>query len=215
MIPPAPTHYVVDEAGVLDRSTFESLDRQLEKFEQESSNQIVVAIYPKMLSESSIEDYTVRVAQTWGVGQKSHNNGVVLFVFTQDRKMYIQVGYGLEGALPDLLSNQIIRNEITPFFKQGNYSAGISAGVNAILLATKGEYKGTEKPVRKKRHSNISWLEVFIWGVVILVFIFSHTRRRYASSGIWMGGGSSGSSGGSSFGGGGGSFGGGGSGGSW
>src|SRR5207253_2573077 len=115
----------------------EKLNRELIDFERETSNQVVVAIYPKMQSDSSIDDYTVRVAQSWRVGQKLHNNGVVLFVFVQDHKLFIQVGYGLEGALPDALCRQIIDNEITPRFKQSDYDGGLSAGVHAILAATK------------------------------------------------------------------------------
>src|SRR4051794_1719176 len=95
-IPPRPAHYFNDYANVVDRATTARLDRQLADFDKQTSNQIVVAIYPRMQSDSSIEDYTVRVAQQWGVGQKSRNNGAVLFVFVNDRKMFMQVGYGLE-----------------------------------------------------------------------------------------------------------------------
>ncbi|MDE3084624.1 MAG: TPM domain-containing protein, partial [Verrucomicrobiota bacterium] len=100
VIPPPPAHYFNDYANVVSPSTAADLDAQLTQFERDTSNQIVVAIYPHMQSDSSIEDYTVRVAQSWHVGQKVHDNGAVLFVFVQDRRMYIQVGYGLEGALP-------------------------------------------------------------------------------------------------------------------
>ena len=81
-----------------------------------------------MQSDSSIEDYTVRVAQSWGVGQKGKSNGAVLFVFTQDRKMYLQVGYGLEGALPDALAKRIIENEIKPYFRNGDYDGWLAGG---------------------------------------------------------------------------------------
>ena len=101
VIPPPPAGYFNDYANVVSASTAQPLDQILEQFERDTSNQIVVAIYPKMQSDSSIEDYTVRVAESWKVGQRLKNNGAVLFVFVQDRKLYIQVGYGLEGALPD------------------------------------------------------------------------------------------------------------------
>src|SRR5512135_2889675 len=104
VIPPAPEHYFNDYAGVTSSDTASRLNKTLEDFERETSNQILVAVYPKMQSDSSIEDYTVRVAQSWRVGQKGKDNGAVLFVFVQDRKMFIQVGYGLEGALPDALA---------------------------------------------------------------------------------------------------------------
>src|SRR3984893_4489102 len=101
VIPPKPTAYFSDYAGVVSKDAAQRFNKQLAQFERDTSNQVVVAVFPKMESESSIEDYTQRVAQSWGVGQKDRRNGVVLFVFVQDRKMFIQVGYGLEGALPD------------------------------------------------------------------------------------------------------------------
>src|SRR6185503_7247050 len=132
-------------------ATADRLNKTLEDFEKRSSSQIVVAVFPKMQSDSSIEDYTVRVAQAWKVGQKDKNNGAVLFVFIQDRKMFLQVGYGLEGALPDALSKQIIEEEIKPRFREANYDGGVSAGVSAILAATRGEYKGTGRTAGERR----------------------------------------------------------------
>lgn len=233
VIPPAPSQYVVDEAGVLGGEAFRSLNLQLEAFEKKTSNQVVVAIYPKMQSESSIEDYTVRVAQKWGVGQKKSDNGVVLFVFTQDRKMFIQVGYGLEGALPDLLCSQIIQREIVPYFKQGKMESGILHGVQAIIQATQGEYKGTGKTVAGNKQGKTNIITVIIILVVLILILrylggaealaYTSSGRRYGgwnSGSSGWGGGSGGSSGGwggggGGFSGGGGSFGGGGSGGSW
>src|SRR5213593_5288096 len=125
VIPPTPKQYFNDYARVVSPATAAELNRQLEDFERATSSQILVAIFPKMQSDSSIEDYTVRVAQTWRVGQKGKDNGAVLFVFIQDRKMYLQVGYGLEGALPDALAKRIIENEIKPHFRRGDYDAGL------------------------------------------------------------------------------------------
>src|SRR5215471_16480906 len=142
-IPPAPARYFNDYAGIVSAPKANQLNKTLEDFERETSNQILVVIYPKMESDSSLEDYTVRVAQAWRVGQKAGNNGAVLFVFVQDRKMYIQVGYGLEGALPDALAKRIIENEIKPRFRAGDFDGGLTAGIAAMLAATKGEYKGT------------------------------------------------------------------------
>ena len=133
VIPPAPQKYFNDYANVVSTTTAARLNQQLEQFERETSSQILVVVFPKMQSASSIEDYTVRVAQSWKVGQKAKDNGAVLFVFIQDRKMYIQVGYGLEGALPDALAKQIIENEIKPGFRSGDYEAGLNAGVTAML----------------------------------------------------------------------------------
>src|SRR6185437_15260046 len=120
-------------------------------------DQILVAVFPKMQSDSSIEDYTVRVAREWKVGQKNKNNGAVLFVFVNDHKMYLQVGYGLEGVLPDALCKRIIDEQITPRFRSGDFNGGLTAGVQSIIAATKGEYKGTGQTVAEiQYHSNNS-----------------------------------------------------------
>ena len=96
VLPPAPKQFFNDYAHVVSSATAATLNKTLENFERETSSQILVAIFPKMESDSSIEDYTVRVAQSWKVGQNSKDNGAVLFVFIQNRQMFLQVGYGLE-----------------------------------------------------------------------------------------------------------------------
>jgi uncharacterized protein len=166
------------------------------------------------------------VARSWQAGLKDKNNGAVLFVFVQDHKMFLQVGYGLEGVLPDALCKRIIDEQISPRFKAGDFDGGLTAGVQAILAATKGEYKGTGTTVAEQlRHLKQIVPVVFI--VIIFAFIFlvflrgGNLVRGYScwtfgsggSSGGWGGGGFSGGGGG--FSGGGGSFGGGGAGGSW
>ena len=107
-IPPAPARYFNDYAGVVSGPTADRLNARLEQFERESSNQLVVAIYPKMESDSSVADYTVRVAQAWHVGQKDRSNGAVLFAFMQEHKLSMQVGYGLEARIPDAIAKRII-----------------------------------------------------------------------------------------------------------
>jgi uncharacterized protein len=146
-IPPAPLKHFNDYAGIVRADAARQLDAELTQFERATSNQIVVAIFAHMESASSIEDYTVRVAQSWGVGQRDKKNGAVLFIFSQDRKLYIQVGYGLEGVLPDARCKQIIANEITPYFRSGDYTAGVTAAVHALMAATRGEYHGTGRIV--------------------------------------------------------------------
>jgi uncharacterized protein len=243
VIPAPPTAYFNDYANVVSASTAQQLNQKLEQFERDTSNQIVVAIYPEIQSDSSIEDYTVRVAESWKVGQKLKNNGAVLFVFIQNHKLYIQVGYGLEGALPDALCKQIIDTEITPHFKQGDYDGGLTAGVNAILAATKGEYKGTGATVQESKGDNsagiffVVFISIIVLGIIFRWIASAHSYATYSNRGYghgmwyWLlysmlansggGGYSGGSSGGGSFGGGGGfsggggSFGGGGAGGSW
>jgi uncharacterized protein len=237
VIPPAPKQYFNDYAHVVSAGTAARLNKSLEDFERESSSQILVVIYQKMESNSSIEDYTVRVAQSWKAGQKGRNNGAVLFVFVQDRKMYLQVGYGLEAVLPDAIAKQIIDNEIRPQFRNADYDGGLTAGVNAILAAAKGEYKGTGGTVadRNQQHSQKvigAIIFLIIFSLVVLWFISGlyrgmrgmiYGRRGYSTWGGWGGGwtggggggGWSSGGGGGGFSGGGGSFGGGGAGGSW
>jgi uncharacterized protein len=230
VIPPAPARYFNDYANVVSPQVAAQLNQQLENFERQTSSQIIVAVYPTMQSDSSIEDYTVRVARGWRVGDKVKNNGAVLFVFIQDRKMFLQVGYGLEGALPDALSKRIIDEQIAPRFKAGDYDGGLTEGVQGILAAVKGEYQGTGRTVAESHGGASQGLSIlFIIGFFILALLITAGSRRrgwYYSSGGWYGGGWGGGSwggggggfsggGGGGFSGGGGSFGGGGAGGSW
>ena len=238
VIPSAPTQYFNDYAHATSSAVAARLNKTLEDFERETSDQILVAVYPKMESDSSIEDYTVRVAQAWKVGQKGKDNGAVLFVFGADRKMFIQVGYGLEGALPDALAKRIIETEIKPRFRAGDFDGGLNAGVTAILSAVRGEYKGTGSTAAERAGGSNSGSAALV--IILLVAFFGlfavlpliralagtpYRRRRYwggwtvggggfSSWGSGGGGGWSGGGGGG-FSGGGGSFGGGGAGGSW
>src|SRR5438094_3694646 len=117
IIPLKPTAYFNDYANVVSKEVARRFNEQLAQFERETSNQVVVAVFPKMQSDSSVDDYTQRVAQSWGVGQKDKRNGAVLFVFIEDRKMLIQVGYGLEGALPDITAFDITEYRLKPRFR--------------------------------------------------------------------------------------------------
>ena len=137
VIPPRPDRYFNDYAGVVSKEAALRFNEQLAQFERETSNQVVVAVFPKMQSDSDVADYTQRVAQAWGVGQKERRNGVVLFVFIQDRKMFIQVGYGLEGALPNATAFDIAEHTIKPHFRNGDYEGGIREGLNAIFGAAR------------------------------------------------------------------------------
>ncbi len=226
VIPPAPAKYFNDYAQVVSAGTAAQLNQTLENFEKESSDQIIVAIFPKMQSDSSIEDYTVRVARAWKAGQKEKNNGAVLFVFVQDHKMFLQVGYGLEGVLPDAICKRIIAEQITPGFKSGDFNGGLTAGVQSIIAAAKDEYKGTGRTVAASGGNPQGGVSIVFIVIVVLVILilFSRLGRsgRRSGGGAWIissggGGGWSGGGGGGGggFSGGGGSFGGGGAGGSW
>ena len=230
VIPPKPAAYFNDYAGVVSKEAASRFNEQLAQFERETSNQVVVAVFPKMESDDDVAAYTQRVAQSWGVGQKDKRNGVVLFVFTQDRKMFIQVGYGLEGALPDLTAFDITEYRIKPHFRTNDYEGGLAEGIDSILKAIRGEYKGTGRTHSERRTSSpMPSFLLFIIFVVVLSIIsrvmrrlggYSYSSRRsspvFIPMGFGGGGWSSGGGGGfSGFGGGGGSFGGGGAGSSW
>jgi uncharacterized protein len=154
VIPPLPTAYFNDYAHVVSSTNAELLNTMLESHERESSDQIVVAIFPKMQSDAPIKDYTLRMFNSWGVGQKGKNNGVCVFVFIQDRKMYIHVGFGLEKVLPNALCKWIIDTKIIPRFKQKDFDGGLIAGVKAIIAAAKGAYNGDGHTAAELRNSN-------------------------------------------------------------
>lgn len=191
VIPPSPSLYFNDYANVVTSVTAEQLNQKLADFERATSDQVVVAIFPKMESDSSIDDYTLRVARAWKVGQKDKNNGVALFVFIQEHKMFIQVGRGLEGALPDALCKRIISNEIGPRFKEGNFDAGMTGGVDAILAATKGEYQGNGRTNANRSvvlgvndENILEFILIPIFGLFFL-FLILFLAERY---GWWRGG---------------------------
>jgi uncharacterized protein len=230
VIPPKPDRYFNDYANVVSNGAAQRFNEQLAQFERETSDQVVVAVFPKMQSDSSIEDYTYRVKDFWKVGQKGRNNGAVLFVFVQDHKMFIQVGYGLEGALPDATCFDITEFQIKPRFRNNDYEAGLAIGIDSILKAIRGEYKGSGRTVTEQhRRGGGLGLLPFIIFIIVLIGISRMMRRLGGygySSGrggpvfLPMGGGgwSSGGGGGggfSGFTGGGGIGGGGGAGSSW
>src|SRR5262250_832854 len=138
-IPPAPDHRINDYAGVLSAADRDRLEDKLRSRERESSNQIVVAIFRSLQGES-LEDFSIRLAQAWRIGQKSLDNGVIFLVFLKDRKMRIEVGYGLEPTLTDAITSSILRNDVAPRFREGKIADGISAGVDAIEQAIAGTY---------------------------------------------------------------------------
>lgn len=235
---PALTGRVVDAANILKPEDRTSLESKLKAHEDKTTDQVVVATVPS-LGGTSVEDYANRLYRHWGLGTKQKNNGVLFLVAPSDRKVRIEVGYGLEGALTDALSGVIIRTAVAPRFKAGDFAGGINAGVDAILSILSGDAEEWQRrrEVRSDEASSVDWLTL-IW-IAFVVFLIIHSfvrefrggrrahRRRNgtwmtssgsSSSSSWGSGWSSGSwSGGSSggFSGGGGSSGGGGASGSW
>ncbi len=233
-VPPPPHRRINDYAGVLSPAQRDALERALADRERTSSNQIVVAVF-RSLEGESLEDFSIRLAQAWRVGQKGLDNGVIFLVFVDDRKMRIEVGYGLEGMLTDAITSSILRDVVATRFREGKLADGIGAGLDAIERAIAGTYR----PVARSQgrgspaagYGGLVMLLVVLAGLGLAVvpplfFYQSGVRRRgwtggrsgwggpMAGGGGWGSGGGV-SRGGGGFSGGGGSFGGGGASGSW
>ena len=217
-------NYATDLTGTLSSQEVSSLSRQLQAFDDSTSTQIVFLMIPT-LDDYPIEMFANETAEKNKIGTKENSNGVLFLVSKNDRKIRIEVGYGLEGALPDALAGSIIRNEVAPRFRSKNFREGIIAGLSAIILATKGEY--TEK---RKRHRDDDEGEGIGFPIYLIIFILLLIFGRGRGGGIipllilgGLGGRSSGGGfsgrgggfGGGGFSGGGGSFGGGGASGGW
>ena len=234
-MPPKPAGYFNDYAGVVPKETALQLNEKLAQFERETSVQIVVAVFRKMETDSSIDEYTRRIARAWDIGQKETKNGAALFVYIDDHKMFIQTARGLEGALPDAICFDITHNVIAPYFKKNDYAGGLTAGIDAMMQAVRGEYKGSGKTGAESQGRGANNGSAFLFLIIFIIVMImiaraSKKRGRGFSSrgpfigpfmggwggGGWSGGGSSGGGfSGFSGGGGGGGFGGGGAGSSW
>ncbi|MBI3251954.1 MAG: TPM domain-containing protein [Candidatus Omnitrophica bacterium] len=219
-VPEKPEHAVNDYAGLLSGPARAEIEDTLLQFEKETSNQVVVAIFPG-LEGGSLEDFSIRLAEKWKIGSKKNNNGVILLIFREDHQVRIEVGYGLEGALPDLVASQIIRREITPAFRAGDFDGGVRNAVSAIIRATKGEYRAGGEP--DDGLGPYAPYLFFLVAFLVLAYLSSLGRRgrwgggggSFTSGGFSGGGFGGGGFGGGFGGGGGGSFGGGGAGGRW
>ena len=138
-LPPRPTKYATDRTKSFDAARLEALNERLAAFERETSNQVLVYVDRKVPAGTTLEEMSSAAVRAWGIGQQGKRNGVALFVFVDDRKMRVEVGYGLEGALPDAAAHRITDGVIKPHFKQADYAAGVEAGVDAILKALRVE----------------------------------------------------------------------------
>lgn len=232
---PNPPRLVNDAANVLSPEQVEILEHKLVALDDSSSNQIAVVLI-KTLGDYAIEDYAVKLFREWGIGNKKTNNGVLIIAAIDDRKVWIEVGYGLEGAIPDVTASSIYRNEIVPSFKEQNYYRGIDNAINALTKAAVGEYK--IKKEKKGKGSSGGSILVVVFLLFLIIMVLGRSGRggggmgggrsgfgniaealilsSLLNSGRGSGGGWGGSSSGGGFGGfGGGSSGGGGAGGSW
>ena len=219
---------VVDTANLIEPAVRQQLAQQLAAHEQATGEQVVVVTLPD-LQGTSIDDFGYQLGRHWGIGQKDKNNGALLIVARDERKLRIEVGYGLEERLTDAQSSIILNQVITPAFKNGQFSKGISDGVAAMLVVLGGNpldepstvYESTGDPSDDfiSRHPGlfVFLLLLFILTVFVgqMLGILPAGRGGSGGSGGGFGGGGFGGGGGGGFSGGGGSFGGGGSSGGW
>ena len=235
-IPPRPSTAVVDYIGLLDVNKKNILERKLKVFNDTSSSAIVLVLDDTTEGEDIFE-YSYKLASKWGVGSKGKDNGILIYIAFNDRKVFIQVGSGLEGAVPDAVAKRIIENVIVPAFKKRNYFQGINKATDILMSLASGEF--TADDYMNNTSDDIVGIVIILLVISFIVFVIVMNirckkrgdcndgggysgRGRYNSGGGWIfGGGFGGSSGGSSYGGGGfggfggGGFSGGGAGGGW
>jgi uncharacterized protein len=230
-----PPKLVNDYADALSASEEAELERKLVAYDDSTSNQVAIVLI-KTLEGYPIEEYALKLFRAWQIGNKKTNNGILILAAIDDRQVRIEVGYGLEGAIPDIVANQIIRNDIAPAFRSGNYSEGLDAAAASVIRAAAGEYKAPEGYGKRKGVGGGKSIGGLVILFVVIIIILSNinrgggggfmSRRGYRRGitppifwpGGWSGGGGGGWSGGGGggFGGfGGGSSGGGGASGSW
>lgn len=220
---PSPARFVNDFADVIPPGEEQVLEQRLSKYADSTSTQMVIVTVGS-LEGYAVEEYSYKIASTWGIGQKGKNNGLLILVAPAERKMRIEVGYGLEGVVTDIQSKHIITDLMKPRFKEGNYAAGLNDATNALIQMMAGTYKrdGSETDKHTKDSGGSFWIVVIVLGAIVLVVVMSSRGggssggTTFYSGGYYSGGGSSSyDSGGSSFDFGGGGFGGGGSSGDW
>lgn len=175
---------IVDQTGLLSPTTQRLLAQQLDAFESSSGNQVVVAIIDD-LQGLAIEDYGYQLGRTWGIGQKDQDNGVVFLVAPKARQVRIEVGYGLEGTLTDVLAHDIIQRHVLPHFKQQQMEKGVVAGTRAIIGVLGGksgsEYQSTSS---QPQNESLPW-----WAIFFLPLVYWGRSGRFSGGGGSFGGG--------------------------
>lgn len=213
---PNPPRLVNDLAGVLSPEQEAALERKLVAYDDSTSSQIAVVLV-STLNDYPIEEYALALYRQWGIGNKKTNNGILILAAIEDRKIRIEAGYGLEGAVPDITANQIITNDIAPSFRSGDYYEGLDKATNSIMAAAAGEYTAPKNYNNRTETRRVPM--GLILGIIILIFFIirrsggggggGFMSRRGFGPIIFPGGfGGGGSFGGGGFGGGGGGFGG-------
>ena len=217
-IPPSPTEWVTDTANFLSPEAVRSLDVRLAAYEQATGHQLIVYIAPTT-GDDPIEDWAVRAFAKWKVGRKGLDDGLALFIMSQDHKMRIEVGYGLEAVVPDVIASRVINEVMAPRIQAGHNDDAVTAAIDSltqVIGGQAGEPPPTRTPERSKPLSLFQWIFYGIVAILFLAFAITHPALAfYFLATIMSGGGGGGSGGGGGFGGGGGRSGGGGASGSW
>lgn len=169
-LPPKSGTLVTDYTNTLSAEDKQRLESKLVAFNDSTSTQIAVVIL-KSVGEYDINDYGQKLGRAWGIGSKGKNNGILLLIAMDDHKMTIQTGYGAEGAVPDAITHEIIQNDLTPRFKQGDYYGGISTAADDLMKYMKGEYKAPNKPRYAKKGGGGSYGILFIIVIIIIIIV--------------------------------------------
>ena len=175
---PKPFRYVNDYTKTLSAKELDALEAKLVAYGKETSSQIAVVIVPTT-GEYEVSQYAFELGDKWGIGRKNLNNGVLLLIAKEDRKLFIAVGQGLQGVLTDALASQIIRNQIRPYFRNEQYAQGIDNGLDYIIAATKGEFAA--KAEEEKDFGDVVPFIMLALFILIVVIAEVNSRRAYVS----------------------------------
>jgi uncharacterized protein len=179
-----PTRLVNDYAEALSTDEEAQLERKLVAYDDSTSNQIAILII-RTLDGRPIEETALEIYRSWGIGNKTTNNGILIIAAIDDRQIRIEVGYGLEGAIPDITANQIIRNDIAPAFRSKNYYEGFDKASESIIEAAAGEYKAPEGYGNRDGKSG-KGIGGMILAFIIIIFVLSNINRRGGGGGGFM-----------------------------
>jgi len=167
--------YVNDYAGMISPSVRSKMEGELRAFEQSDSTQIVILTVPSLEGEN-IEEFSIKVAEAWKIGQQQRDNGILLIVSKQERKIRIEVGRGLEGKLTDLMAGRVIDQVIKPRFKQGDFDGGFITGTSVLVDATRGEFKAEQGPVQRRQKGFPPFLTFLLFFGIFVLILGSFSR---------------------------------------
>ncbi len=176
-LPEKPAAWCNDYAGVLTPQQRDSLNAILGAFEQRTSNQIFIAIFRRLPEGTYLEDFAVRLFEKWRPGLPDKNNGILILIFTEDRKARIEVGYGLEDVITDAQARRVLYDEMIPYFKKGNYYHGLLAGLKVLMPAAEGKYQIPLKRRSRSRSKSSDPLVAIFTVLMIFLFLYGVSRR--------------------------------------